>query len=114
MKLLIRFVVRLLGIALWLLCIPFALIMALLMAISELIALCYAALFWAFDEENGSLGYWFWHKADPYGHLSDKSRLPSVSILRGYFVEIPLFLLGRGLTNSDDQVYYWGETKGKP
>ena len=104
MKLLIRGVVRLLVIALWLLCIPFALIMALLMALSELATLCYAALFWAFDEENGSLSYWFWHKADPYGRLSDKLCLPSVEILRGYFVEIPLFLLGRGLTNSNDQV----------
>jgi len=105
MKLLIRWIVRLLGIAFWLLCIPFALIMALLMALSELATLCYAALFWAFDEENRSLSYWFWHTADPYGHLSNKFRLPSVEILRGYFVEIPLFLLGRGLTNSDDQVY---------
>jgi len=105
MKLLIRFVVRLLGIALWLLCIPFALIMALVMAAGELATLCYAALFWAFDDENRSLSYWFWHKADPYAILSDKLSLPSVEILRGYFVEIPLFLLGRGLTNSDDQVY---------
>jgi hypothetical protein len=78
--------------------------MALLTAISELVTLCYAALFWAFDEENGSLSYWFWHKADPYGHLSDKLRLPSVEILRGYFVEIPLFLLGRGLTNPANQL----------
>jgi hypothetical protein len=105
MKLLIRFVVRLLGIALWLLCIPFVLIMSLLMALSELVTLCYAALFWSFDEENRSLSYWFWHKADPYGRPSNKLCLPSVEILRGYFVEIPLSLLCRGLTNSDDQVY---------
>jgi hypothetical protein len=105
MKLLIRFVVRLLGIALWLLCIPFALIMALIIFVGELVTLCYATLFWAFDEENGSLSYWFQQMASAVSLQSDKLSLASVSILRGYFVEIPLFLLGRGLTNSDDQVY---------